>query len=100
MGVAEGKIPSNSIAEAMLESYNVVNSVLETARSELPNMMKIKTAFELGQSAREAKLCNQVFECATKDIDIEIPDASRTVGQVDCGALGQVCPGVSFAVQL
>merc|ERR1712029_395450 len=56
-------------------------------------MQKIKSAFELGQVSRKPDLCNQVFECATRDFDIAMPDVSRTK-RVDCSGLGQVCPGV------
>ena len=94
----DGKIVRNSIAGALQESYNIVRTVLEsqsTARADLPNMHKIKAAFELGRTSRKVSLCDQVFDCATKDFDIALPDNARTK-QVDCDGLNQVCPGVSY----
>ena len=59
----------------------------------MPNMQKIKSAFELGQKTRKIQLCAEVFECADRNADIAIPvPTSRKT--VDCGSLGKVCPGV------
>ena len=79
----------------MFESYNVVNTVLKTSsrNTPMPNMQKIKSAFELGQTTRKTDLCNSVFECAERDVDIAIPDPMSRKS-VDCSGLGKVCPGV------
>ena len=101
VGVAEGRdITPNSIASALFDSYNIVNIVLDsknTYAADLQNMQKIKSAFELGQVSRKAELCNQVFECTNRDVDIAMPDLARTE-RVDCSGLGQVCPGVSYNI--
>ena len=89
-------MPEDSLAAALFESYNVVNTVLQTSSrsSPMPNMQKIKAAFEFGMKTRKASLCADVFECAERNADIAIPNpASRK--SVDCGGLGKVCPGVS-----
>ena len=92
----DGEVSDRSIASALLETYNVINTVLESdsVSSELPNMRKIKSAFELGQLSKKSGLCNQVFACARTEIDLPLPSLARTE-QVDCSDLAQVCPGVS-----
>ena len=94
----DGEVSDRSIASAMLETYNVINTVLESesVSTELPNMRKIKSAFEVGQASKKLDLCNQVFACAKTDIDLPLPGVGRS--QVDCSDLGQVCPGVSVTV--
>ena len=95
----DGEVSDRSIASALLETYNVINTVLESdsVSSDLPNMRKIKSAFELGQAAKKSALCNQVFACARTDIDLPLPSVARTqTREVDCSDLGQVCPGVSL----
>merc|ERR1712129_96890 len=66
VGTAEGRLPEDSIAKALYESYNVVNTVLQTSSrsNPMPNMQKIKSAYELGQKTRKVQLCSEVFECA------------------------------------
>jgi len=95
VGTAEGRLPKDSLATALYESYNVVNTVLETSSraNPMPNMQKIKAAFELGQRTRRVNLCSEVFECANSEADIPIPNPNSRK-TVDCGGLGKVCPGV------
>ena len=92
----DGEVNDRSIASALLQTYNVINTVLESdsVNSDLPNMRKIKSAFELGQASKKSALCNQVFTCQRTEIDLPLPNVARTE-QVDCSSLGQVCPGVS-----
>ena len=47
----------------------------------MPNMQKIKSAFELGQTTRKTDLCNSVFECAERNADIAIPDPMQCQGK-------------------
>ena len=102
MGVAEaeGRIPSKSLAGALVDSYYIIDTVLETNMEQgakLTNLDKIKSAFELGHVGRKAGLCDQVFACDNKNFDIDLPSVARTK-QVDCSDLGQICPGVSVRV--
>ena len=94
----DGEVSDRSIASALLETYNVINTVLESdsVSSELPNMRKIKSAFELGQASKKSGLCNQAFACAKTNIDLPLPSVGRA--EVDCSDLGQVCPGVSVTI--
>merc|ERR1739838_288477 len=71
----DGEVSDRSIASALLETYNVINTVIESdsVSSELPNMRKIKSAFELGQASRS---------------------------EVDCSDLAQVCPGLAIGCNL
>ena len=75
----DGEVSDRSIASALLETYNVINTVLESdsVSSELPNMRKIKSAFELGQASKKSGLCNQVFACAKTNIDLPLPSVGR-----------------------
>merc|ERR1712217_1006995 len=101
VGTAEGRLPEDSLASALYESYNVVNTVLQTSSRAhpMPNMQKIKSAFELGQKTRKVSLCSEVFECANKDADIQIPNpASRKT--IDCSNLAKVCPGLTISCSL
>ena len=95
----DGEVSDRSIASALLETDNVINTGLEADRasSDLPNMRKIKSAFELGQAAKKSALGNQVFACARTAIDLPLPSVARTE-QVDCSDLAQVCPGVSHLI--
>ena len=94
----DGEVSDRSIASALLETYNVINTVLESesVSTELPNMRKIKSAFEVGQASKKLDLCNQVFACAKTDIDLPLPGVGRS--EVDCSDLAQVCPGVSVTI--
>jgi len=65
----------------------------------MPNMQKIKAAFELGQRTRRVNLCSEVFECANSEADIPIPNPNSRK-TVDCGGLGKVCPGLSIGCSL
>jgi len=98
----DGEVSDRSIASALLETYNVINTVLESesVSTELPNMRKIKSAFEVGQASKRLDLCNQVFTCAKTDIDLPLPSPRTSLGrsEVDCSDLAQVCPGVSVTV--
>ena len=98
MGVNEidGEVSDRSIASALLETYNVVSTVLDSdsVNTDLPNMRKIQSAFELGQVSRKSDLCNQVFACDSRDFNLPLPSAARAQ-QIDCSHLGQICPGVS-----
>ena len=98
----DGEVSDRSIASALLETYNVINTVLESesVSTELPNMRKIKSAFEVGQASKRLDLCNQVFTCAKTDIDLPLPSPRTSLGrsEVDCSDLAQVCPGVSVTI--
>jgi len=101
VGTAEGRLPEDSLASALYESYNVVNTVLQTSSRAhpMPNMQKIKSAFELGQKTRKVSLCSEVFECDNRDADIPIPNpASRK--SIDCSNLAKVCPGLTISCSL
>ena len=102
MAEAEGRIPTQSLAGALVDSYYIIDTVLETTADQgakLTNFDRIKSAFELGHTGRKESLCDQVFSCETKNIDIALPSVSRSQ-QVDCSDLAQVCPGVSQSVSL
>ena len=104
MGVAEadGRIPTQSLAGALVDSYYIIDTVLETTAEQgakLTNFDRIKSAFELGHTGRKEGLCDQVFACENKNIDIALPSVARSQ-QVDCSDLAQVCPGVSQSVSL
>jgi len=96
----DGEVSDRSIASALLETYNVINTVIESdsVSSELPNMRKIKSAFELGQASKKSALCDQVFACAKTDIDLPLPSVGRS--EVDCSDLAQVCPGLAIGCNL
>ena len=100
MAEAEGRIPTQSLAGALVDSYYIIDTVLETTAEQgakLNNFDRIKSAFELGHTGRKESLCDQVFACETKNIDIALPSVSRSQ-QVDCSDLAQVCPGVSVSL--
>ena len=87
----------NSIAKALLESYNIVSTVLESkaVNGEFINLNKIKSAFEVGMVADSENIdCSNVFTC-DEEFDVALPDTARTQS-VDCGHLNQICPGVSL----
>ena len=91
------RIPADSIAFGLSESYKIVAKVLENNRGRiLPNMQKIKTAFNLGQKTGNAGLCQEVFRCAKTEVNLptETEVAARKAVP-DCGEVGMVCPGVS-----
>ena len=101
MGVAkaDGRIPSKSLAGALVDSYYIIDTVLESTAEQgakLTNLDRIKSAFELGHVGRKEGLCDQVFSCENKNFDLDLPNIARTQ-QVDCSDLGQVCPGVSLS---
>ena len=91
------RVPQDSIASALRESYEVIAKVLENSRGRiLPNLQKIKTSFELGQSTSDLALCDAVFSCEREvNLPTEVEVMSRTAVP-DCGEVGSVCPGVSF----
>ena len=100
MAEADGRIPTKSLAGALVDSYYIIDTVLETTAEQgakLDNFDKIKSAFELGHTGRKEGLCDQVFACENKNIDIALPSVARSQ-QVDCSDLAQVCPGVSQSV--
>merc|ERR1712242_163105 len=84
----DGEVSDRSIASALLETYNVVSTVLDSdsVNTDLPNMRKIQSAFELGQVSRKSDLCNQVFACDTRDFNLPLPSAARAQ-QIDCSHL-------------
>ena len=91
------RIPADSIAFGLSESYKIVAKVLENNRGRiLPNMQKIKTAFNLGQKTQNAALCQEVFRCAKTEVNLptETEVAARKAVP-DCGEVAMVCPGVS-----
>ena len=100
MAEADGRIPTQSLAGALVDSYYIIDTVLETTAEQgakLTNLDRIKSAFELGHTGRKEGLCDQVFACENKNIDIALPSVARSQ-QVDCSDLAQVCPGVSLSL--
>ena len=86
-----------SIARGLLESYNVINTVLESksVNAELHNLNKVRSAFQLGEVKGNQELCNDVFHCET-ELDLPLPaELESRTKTVDCGGLNLVCPGVS-----
>ena len=104
VGVAEAanNIPERSLARALVDSYYVIDTVLDSTSdrgSQLRNLDKVKSAYELGNVGGDEELCDQVFVCEDKDFDLELPNNART-HSVDCSDLSQVCPGVSLSLSL
>ena len=102
VGVAEAAsdVPERSLARALVDSYYVIDTVLDSTSdrgSQLLNLAKVKSAYELGNVGGDEELCNQVFVCENRDFDLELPNNART-HSVDCSDLGQVCPGVSLSL--
>lgn len=92
----KARIPIDSIASGLSMSYEVISKALENNKGRsLPNLMRIKTAFELGRKTQEEDLCEKVFPCGVK---IDVPTEAEVQARIavpDCDELGMVCPGVS-----
>ena len=92
----KARIPTDSIAAGLSMSFEVINKALENNKGRsLPNLMRIKTAFELGRKTQEDELCEQVFPCG---VEINLPTEAEVQARIavpDCDELGMVCPGVS-----
>ena len=92
----KARIPIDSIASGLSMSFEVINKALENNKGRsLPNLMRIKTAFELGRKTKEDKLCENVFPCGR---EINLPTEAEVQARIavpDCDELGMVCPGVS-----
>ena len=92
----EARIPADSIAAGLSMSFKVIKKALENNKGRsLPNLMRIKTAFELGRKTKEDELCEQVFPCG---VEINLPTEDEVQARIavpDCDELGMVCPGVS-----
>ena len=92
----KARIPIDSIASGLSMSFEVINKALENNKGRsLPNLMRIKTAFELGRQTLDAELCEKVFPCG---VEINLPTEAEVQARIavpDCNELGMVCPGVS-----
>jgi hypothetical protein len=89
------RIPADSIASGLLQSYQVVDAAIEHAGRSLPNLLKIKSAFELGRETGSEDLCEKVFPCGR---EINLPTEHQVQARIavpNCGELSMVCPGVS-----
>ena len=92
----KARIPIDSIASGLSMSFEVINKALENNKGRsLPNLMRIKTAFELGRQTKDDELCEKVFPCG---VEINLPTEAEVQARIavpDCDELGMVCPGVS-----
>ena len=92
----KARIPIDSIASGLSMSFEVINKALENNKGRsLPNLMRIKTAFELGRQTQDDELCEKVFPCG---VEINLPTEDEVQARIavpDCDELGMVCPGVS-----
>ena len=97
----EGRITKDSIAAGLALSFEVIDKVIEHSEGHtLPNLMKIKDAFELGRETSNAALCEKVFRCGK---ELNIPTESEVMARAavpDCDALDGVCPGLSIGCGL
>merc|ERR1712018_325881 len=95
------RIPADSIASGLSMSFEVINKALENnAGRNLPNMMRIKTAFELGRQTLDADLCEKVLPCG---VEINLPTEAEVQARIavpDCDELNMVCPGLSIGCSL
>merc|ERR1711953_1178473 len=70
----KARIPVDSIASGLAMSFEVIKKALENNKGrQLPNLMKIKTAFDLGRKTKEEELCESVFPCG-KEINLPTED--------------------------
>merc|ERR1712088_539077 len=91
----KARIPIDSIASGLSMSFEEINK----GRS-LPNLMRIKTAFELGRQTQDEELCEKVFPCG---VEINLPTEAEVQARIavpDCDELGMVCPGLSIGCSL
>lgn len=97
----EGRIPKDSIAAGLALSFEVINKVVEnSAGRTLPNLMRVKTAFELGRETRNGAMCERVFRCGK---ELNIPTEAEVMARAavpDCDALDGVCPGLNIGCGL
>merc|ERR1719273_475106 len=88
------------LAETSLSSRMnpcVINRVVEnSAGRTLPNLMRVKTAFELGRETRNGAMCERVYRCGK---ELNIPTEAEVMARAavpDCDALDGVCPGLNI----
>merc|ERR1712088_856302 len=97
----KARIPIDSIASGLSMSFEVINKALENNKGRsLPNLMRIKTAFELGRQTQDDELCEKVFPCG---VEINLPTEAEVQARIavpDCDELGMVCPGLSIGCSL
>merc|ERR1739845_288981 len=97
----KARIPVDSIASGLAMSFEVIKKALENNKGrQLPNLMKIKTAFDLGRKTKEEELCESVFPCGK---EINLPTEDEVIARVavpECSELNMVCPGLSIGCSL
>ena len=95
----KARIPVDSIASGLAMSFEVIKKALENNKGrQLPNLMKIKTAFDLGRKTKEEELCESVFPCGK---EINLPTEDEVMARVavpECSELNMVCPGVRNSI--
>merc|ERR1712115_717993 len=100
-GGPKARIPVDSIASGLAMSFEVIKKALENNKGrQLPNLMKIKTAFDLGRKTKEEELCESVFPCGK---EINLPTEDEIIARVavpECSELNMVCPGLSIGCSL